>query len=226
MGASTLNQRQGASYFCQPWKFSDAEIQSLIKLTKKQFFDLVLTCVGAEIRHSRLSIFSQCFLMMFKLCHDDSFNKISAVFGLKSPQHAADMFYRHLVHQYRTNCNIPAIIADALPNYLEVDKLFRTAYTRTPPYFKRLVRDFEDPSGRDRTPLILNIDGTYFNIQGSSDIEKQKHMYYGSRAAHVAKFINFTDLTPKFVGFLPIASSQSPSSGDGLLLATQYAYRT
>ena len=219
MGACTLKQRQAASYFREPWKFSDREIQNLIKLTKDQFFALVLTCVGAENRHSRLSIFGQCFLLMIKLCHNDSFDKISALFGLKSHQNAADVFYRQLVHQYRTNCNIPAIITNAVANYAELNKLFRTAYQRTPPYFKRLIKDFEDPSGRSRTPVIFNIDGTYFDIEGSSDIEKQKHMYYAPRSGHVAKFINFTDLAPKFVGFLPISSSQTPSSGDGLLLA-------
>ena len=34
------------------------------------------------------------------------------------------------------------------------------------------------------------------------------------------KSINFTDMLGKFIGFLPLASSQSPSSGDGFLLST------
>ena len=219
MGACTLKQRQAASYFRQPWKFPDTEIQNLVKLTKKQFFALVLTCVGAQQRSSCLNIFGQCFLMLFKLCHNDSFYKISALFGLKSHNDASNVFYRQLTHQYLTNCNIPAIIANGAANNAEVDKLLRTAYERTPMFFKRLMRDFEDPSGRNRTPVVLNIDGTYFDIEGSQDIEKQKHMFYAPRSGHVAKFINFTELTPKFVGFLPIASSQTPSSGDGLLLA-------
>ena len=45
-------------------------------------------------------------------------------------------------------------------------------------------------------------------------------MFYVPRSGHTAKWINFTDLMPKFVGVLPIASSQSPSSGDGLLFNT------
>ena len=35
----------------------------------------------------------------------------------------------------------------------------------------------------------------------------------------MAKWLTFTDLSSKFVALLPIASSQSPSSGDGLLLS-------
>ena len=81
------------------------------------------------------------------------------------------------------------------------------------------MKDFEDPAGLDRTPVILNIDGTYFDIQGSSDLELNKFMYYSPRSGHTAKWLNFTDMTPKFVGIIPIASSQTPSSGDGLLLS-------
>ena len=56
-------------------------------------------------------------------------------------------------------------------------------------------------------------------MQGSEDLELQKHMFYQPRANHVAKCLNLTDLSPKFLGLLPIASSQTPSSGDGLLLS-------
>ena len=132
---------------------------------------------------------------------------------------ASNVFYRQLVHQYLTNCNIPLIIQNAQPNDAELDKLYRTCYQRTPLFYKNLVKDFEDRSGRNRTPLILNTDGTYINIQGSADVELQKFMFYKPRSGHVAKWINFTDMTGKFVGLLPVASSQTPSSGDGLLLA-------
>ena len=166
-----------------------------------------------------MNIFAQCFLFLYKLCHSSSFATISSIFGLSHPQIVSDVFYRQLFHQYKNNCNIPAIIYNEEINQLEVDKLLTDAYLRTPLFYKTLVKDFEDPSGMNRAPVVLNIDGTYFDIEGSPDIELQKHMFYSPRAGHVAMFINLTDLTPKFVGFLPVASSQSPSSGDGLLLA-------
>jgi hypothetical protein len=219
MGAKNIKQRQAASYFREPWKFTDEEIQNLVRCTKRQFFELVLTCVGAQYRSSGLNIFGQCFLMLYKLCHQVSFVNIGTLFGLKHAQIASDVFYRHLLHQYKTNCNIPAIIHNQDVNQAEVDKLLGDSFMRTPIYFKALLKDFEDPSGRNRRPVALNIDGTYFDVEGSADIESQKYMFYGPRAGHVAKFINLTDLCGKFVGILPVASSQSPSSGDGLLLA-------
>ena len=56
-------------------------------------------------------------------------------------------------------------------------------------------------------------------MQRSSDLELQKYLYYSSRSWNTVKFLNFTDMSPKFVAFLPIATSQSPSSGDGLLIS-------
>ena len=129
-----------------------------------------------------------------------------------------EVYYKHLVHQFKTNNNIPNIIHNGGDNQDEVAKLLRGSYSRTPTYFKALLKDFEDPSGRGRKPVALKIDGTYFDIEGSSDIESQKYIYYAPRAGHVAKFITLTDLRERFVGILPVASSQSPSSGDGLLL--------
>ena len=71
----------------------------------------------------------------------------------------------------------------------------------------------------DRIPVGINIDATYFDIQGSDDIELQKHHYYQPRSCHTVKLLTFTDLSSKIIGLLPVASSQSPSSGDGLLIS-------
>ena len=139
---------------------------------------------------------------------------------MKTHKVAARIFYQQTVHQFLTNCNIPSLVHNNISDEAQVEQLLNDAYLRTPLYFKNLVKDFKDPSGRDRIPVILNIDGTYIDIEGSSDIELQKYMYYAPRAHHVAKWINITDMAPKFVGFIPIASSQTPSSGDGLLLST------
>ena len=219
MGARNIQQRQASSYYRKPWKFTNDEIQNLIRMTKGQFFKLVLTCVGAQVKKSGLNIFAQCFLMLLKLVHQISFATIATNFALTSSKVASDVFYRMLLHQYKTNCNIPAVLHNDVPYQPEVDKLLRGAYLRTPVFYKALLKDFEDPSGRNRTPVALNIDGTYFNLEGSGDIELQKYMFYSPRSAHVAKWINITDLDPKFVALLPVASSQTPSSGDGLLLA-------
>ena len=92
-GACTFKQRQAATYFRQPWKYPDAEIQNLIKMTKKQFLALASTCIGAQQRSSSLNVFGQCFLMLFKLCHNESFYKLSTLFALKSHTDASNVFY-------------------------------------------------------------------------------------------------------------------------------------
>ena len=124
-----------------------------------------------------------------------------------------------LTYQYRTNSNIPTVLQNGVTNDEELNKLLHNSYQSTPPFFRDLVARFEDPSGRGRLPVVLNIDATYFDIQGSEDIEFQKHMYYRPRSGHTVKVLNFSDLSSKFVGLLPVASSQSPSSGDGLLIS-------
>ena len=207
-----------SSFFRRPWLFTDEQTQTLIRVSKKEFFEIVKTSAGSRKRAGDLNHFAQCFLFLYKLCHNPSFHQIRVLFGLSSSNLASRTFYFQLIHQFLNNCNIPMVIYINDVNEEEVEKLLRSAYIRTPLYFKNLVKDFEDPSGRCRTPVILNIDGTYFDIEGSADIELQKYMYYAPRAGHVAKWITFTDLSPKFVALLPIASSQTPSSGDGLLL--------
>ena len=220
LGSRTIIQRKAASYFLEPWKFTESELYSLVRVTKVQFFNLVKTCVGVYTRsYSKLNIFASCFLMLLKLTNHISYEMIATLFCLPKKSSAFDIFYRHVLQQFKFNCNIPSIIFNNTINQSEVDKLLVNVDRRTPMFYRILLKDIEDPSGRDRRPVALNIDGTYFDIEGSEDNELQKYMYYQPRANHVAKFISITDLTPKFVGFLPIASSQTPSSGDGLLTA-------
>ena len=219
MGARSIEQRQAASFFRQPWQFPDDSIQALTRHTKQQFFDLVQTCRGAHAKSSKLNEYAECLLFVMKLCHQVSFHVISVLFALPSKGSTSDVFYRQLSHQYRTNSNIPSIIQNGVTNEEEVAKLLHNSYENTPQFHKTLLQDFEDPSGRGRIPVGLNVDATYFDIESSDDIEFQKHMYYGPRAGHTVKVLNFTDLSGKFVGLLPVASSQSPSSGDGLLIS-------
>ena len=49
-------------------------------------------------------------------------------------------------------------------------------------------------------------------------LELMKYLFYSPRSRHTIKYLNFTNLGPKFVAVVPIASSQSPSSGDHHLL--------
>ena len=157
--------------------------------------------------------------MLYRLVHQVSFAIIAATFGLTNSKMASDVFWRHAIHQYNHNCNIPRVIHNQVVNQSEVDKLLEDSYMRTPYFYKVLMRNFEDPRRQNRVPVPINIDGTYIDIEGSDDFQLNKYMFYQPRSGHTAKWLNLTDLSPKFIGMLPIASSQTPSSGDGLLLA-------
>ena len=70
--------------------------------------------------------------MLMKLCHQVSFDILAALFCLSKKQTASNIFYKHIVYQWRTNCNIPTILkADHTVNQNEVNKLFDDAYDRT-----------------------------------------------------------------------------------------------
>ena len=107
------------------------------------------------------------------------------------------------MQQWVRNCSVPCLLYNGDTVQTEVSKLLHGAYTRTPVFYQKLVEDFEDPSGFDRLPVILNRDGTYFDIQRSSDLELQKYLYYLPRSGHTVKFLNFTDMSPKFLAFCP-----------------------
>ena len=222
-GSANNPQKQAANLFRNPLRFNNADFESLIKMTKKQFLAFVPKCVGAKKRKCSLSIFAQTFLLLFKLTHDVSYKAISTVFSLVGSDVARSLFWDFLVHQFTTNCNIPAIISNGQVNQDEVNKFLLGIDQRTPLYYKELMKDFEDPRHLGRSPVLINIDATYFDVTNSSDIELQKHLFYKCRSGHTVKLLNFTDVLPKFVAVLPIASSQSPSSGDGFLLSTHIA---
>ena len=162
---------------------------------------------------------SECLVLLLKLCHQVSFDFLAVLFALPHKKVAAEIFYRQALHQYKTNSNLPVVIQNGAVNVQELDKLLHDSYERTPPYFRALLEKFEDPLGQGRLPLGLNTDSTYIDIQGSDDIELQKHLFYAPRSGHTLKLLNFTDLSSKIIGLLPVASSQTPSSGDGLLLS-------
>jgi hypothetical protein len=166
-----------------------------------------------------LSPLAQAFLFLLKLCQNISFRFIKTLFALSDQKIAWKVFWEQVANQYLHNCNVPCLLFNGDTVQAEVDKLLEGAYARTPIFFKKLVEDFEDLSGFDRLPLIINLDGTYIDMQRSSDLELQKYLYYTPRSGHTVKFLNFTDMTPKFLAFLPISSSQTPSSGDGLLIS-------
>ena len=200
-----------------PWQFSDKSIRILTRMTKLEYFSFVESAIGSRERERGLNLFAECLMFLIKIAHDISYEMLSALFEV---DHSGAMIsiYRQCLHYFKNNLNIPSILqADGTTNVAEVSKLLRTAYNNTEPYYKTFV--FEDPTGRGRRPVFLNVDATYLFTQSSSDIEMQKSFFYAPKFAHIIKWLTFTDMSGKILGICPACTSQTPASGDAHIMA-------
>ena len=178
-------------------------------MTKLEYFSFVESAIGSRERERGLNLFAECLMFLIKIAHDISYEMLSALFEV---DHSGAMIsiYRQCLHYFKNNLNIPSILqADGTTNVAEVSKLLRTAYNNTEPYYKTFV--FEDPTGRGRRPVFLNVDATYLFTQSSSDIEMQKSFFYAPKFAHIIKWLTFTDMSGKILGICPACTSQTPN---------------
>ena len=208
------------NFFRKPWEFDNQDIMDFINMTKVQFFNLVWKQAGCHTRqtHSELNIFSEVFLWLLKMTKDASNDLLRAMFCLNNEEHARQVFNRHMLFYYRQNVNIPNIISpDGSVNNAERRKLYQQCRDGMSPLYRRLADSIRDPDGRNRICVIINIDGSYIDVQGSGDIELKKFLWYPPRSGYVVKFLNFTTMDGKVIGLIPISTSQSPSSGDGFI---------
>ena len=172
-GALHKDQRT-VSPFRYPWIMTSAEFEVYCRMTKDQFLDFESSSrvTTASWKKSGLNSYAQCLLFQMKVCHDLTFPLLGSLFNVDVVT-AINVFLRILFHQFLHNNNIPNILdinGQLVPS--ERDKLLTTAYNNTPTYFKEMVKDFKDPDGRGRTPVILNTDATYSDTTSSQDIGK------------------------------------------------------
>ena len=172
-GYGSLHKLQKTvSAFRFPWTMTPREIEVYCRITKMQFFDFVQSNVGVSVRGSGLNLYAQSLLFKIRLCHEITWDELASQFNV-SRNTASNVFIRVLLHQYVHHNNIPNILnlnGDLVAS--ERDKLLETADNNCPIYFKQLVRDLRDPSGRNRKPVIINCDSTYLDTQSSKDIGK------------------------------------------------------
>ena len=207
--------RRKISPFRFPWQFTDKEIQAHTRLNKIQFLDFAEKCRNANLRQRELNLYSQCLMFKMKLSHSEITNAQLASYFSVSDKATRNIVLRMLMFNFLHRNNIPVIIRpDGTVNVQERNKLFEFAHNNTPAYFRRLVADLEDPTGRNRIAVLINMDGTYFYSQGSADIHHQKQVYCSFKSHHIIKFLNMTDMRGKFLAVIPLATSQSPASGD------------
>ena len=205
------------NFYRKPWELDNQDIQDYINMTKIQFYNLVWKQAGAHTRQtSELNIFSEVFLWLLKLAKGGSNILLRAMFSLKDPEHARQVFNRHMIYYYQNNVNIPSIISpDGSVNNAERTKMYQKCREGMSPLHRRLADQIRDPTGRNRSCIIINIDGSYIDVTGSGDIELQKFLFYPPRSGYVVKFLTFTTMDGKIIGIIPISTSQSPASGDG-----------
>ena len=110
MGSCSKQHMKQSSFFRRPWLFNDEQTQTLIRVSKMEFFEIVKTSAGSRKRAGDLNHFAHCFLFLYKLCHNPSFHQIRVLFGLSSSNLASRTFYFQLIHQFLNNCNIPMVI--------------------------------------------------------------------------------------------------------------------
>ena len=217
-------QRSRQTRFRSPWQFSSSDLEHHIHMRKAQFFDFVLkmsTTLRTTRRAQDLNIFSMCLLYLRKLTKNTPFSVLATDFALSNHRAASKIFRRVLCNDFKTNTAIPAVIdAQDNINQHEIDLLLQQAYDHMPVFFKELVRDFHDPSGNNRTGVLICSDATYLDVTNSMDLELQKYLYYLPLSGHTVKLITITSMIGKFLSVLPLCSSQSPSSGDAYLMAT------
>ena len=209
--------------FREPWKYNDEDIRSLCHFTKLQFFKQVEQQSGAWSAKCEMNLHAETLLWLMKLTQIHSFEELSTFFGLDGHQTASNIFYRHLIYHFANNVNVKNIVGiDGLVNQSEIDQLYQEIYDRTPEYEKKLLENFQDPANRDRIPVVIGTDCTYIGVCHPEDVDLQKSLWFGHRAEHTVKVANFTDATGKIVAMLPLASSQSPSSGNLLKMYSQF----
>ena len=172
-GSLHIEQRK-VTIFRYPWIMTPAEFEVHCRLTKSDFFDFVESCRGAPLRlkKSSLNIYAQCFLFLLKVSHGYQNYSLASMFAV-GERTVRDVFIRICLHRFTKCNNIPNILdLNGALVQSERDKLLETAYADTPIYFKQLVKDFKDPSGRGRKGIILNVDSTYLDTTSGQDIGK------------------------------------------------------
>ena len=222
INAGALNSsKKKMSVFREPTQMDCSDIQHHCHMTKVQFMEVVKQNENVYDPKHELNIRAQCLLFLMKLAKNHSFEQLSSLFTLGSHVTAKRTFNRILLNHFKHNINIRTLVdSDGISNDSEIDAMLDEAYNNMPVKFKELLRHFWDPAGLYRLGVLLNFDATYIGLKMLMDIMKQKSMWYGPRATHIAKVLNFTDAIGKVVGLIPLSDSSTPSNGDKYLVQT------
>ena len=87
-----------------------------------------------------------------------------------------------------------------------------------PNFQRNLTKDLTDPSGRNRTIVLMFVDTTYIYLEKVKNLAHQKVTFLNYKGMNLYKLIAFTTSNGKFITLLPLTNSISPSSGDTMLM--------
>ena len=186
------------------------------------FFDFVISVQNVfSRRRGVLNVFAASLLFLMKVAKNYSFEALQTFFSLKQRRTSSRIFMTMNLYYYTSRVPIPRILdVNGAIIQSEVVQFYASAYNDAQTFYRELFKDFQDPRGLNRIPVPIATDATYLDTTSSSDLQHQKYTYYDPRSGHTVKCILFTSMRGKILTILPLASSQSPSSGDSYLMAT------
>ena len=104
-----------------------------------------------------MNSYAAIFLVLIHLAHNWNWYVLGEMFNVNH-QTCANVFYTTISQLFLNRSNIPILVdPNGQVNQAEVDKMLESAYNNTPVYFRELVKDFKDPSSRNRLPVIIQV---------------------------------------------------------------------
>lgn len=140
-----LNHRRYYNMFLKPQNLSNKDFLALIHIDKKQFLEFVkkISIHYPVIKEKTLNMYSRAFLFRLRIASCWTQAEVSSLFGL-SETTGREMFWKMMQTYYEKEINIPNfLLGDDV-----VEKVLDDAYSSLDPYYKELLKLFEDPAGK------------------------------------------------------------------------------
>ncbi len=129
--------------FLQPQHFSNQDIRTFLHMDKEQFLNFAnaIEPYLDKKKFKKLSFYSIAFLFRLKLSKNYSFDELSALFVISTPQ-VMYIFKRVLQITYQYLTAIPNLLQDS------IEDLFSDIYENLDEFYQELFKPFKDPTGK------------------------------------------------------------------------------
>ena len=204
--------------FLAPQHCSNYQILHMIHTSKENFLlftRTIQTYFPKNLEAEVISTYSRAFLFRMKLATNLSFDKLGILFGIPTST-ARHVFWSILRTTHEHYLGVPDLLSDDIDD--PIGKVLREAYDATDPFFQILYGSFKDPKGLGRIGVPICTDGTYGHCKKPQDSELNKLLFYAPYNKHIIKIMTLTTAQPKILYVLANCASQSPASGDGVLI--------